>query len=440
MRILNLFAENVLNLRAVEITPDGNVVQITGPNGAGKSSVLNAIYYALAGKRVHATKPIRRGADKATVRLRLGDAERELLVSMRITENDSYLDVETTDGARLRSPRQVLEAIYGQLTFDPIGFSRMKPEARLDTLRGLVKLDLDVDKLDQDNARDYELRREWNRKVQSLAERESTLLAGVVATLDIEPIDIESLTEQMAQASEHNAAIDRRRAARATALDDIRKAQEAAAEKQQMAERLLREAEQLRQEAAVVQVALDKSEALPELVDVRELSERINTATKENAHREHQRRQREAHAAAVAELDAARKESERLTRLMADRDETKATAIAAAKMPIDGLGFGDGDVTFNGLPFSQASTGEQLRIATAIGMALNPELRVLCVRDGSLLDRDGRAMLAQMAEEHDFQLWIEATQDDPTFGIHIIDGAVAAVDGVKVAVEETAGV
>lgn len=37
MKIVKLSAENVKKLRAVEITPDGPVVQITDPNGAGKS-------------------------------------------------------------------------------------------------------------------------------------------------------------------------------------------------------------------------------------------------------------------------------------------------------------------------------------------------------------------------------------------------------------------
>ena len=47
MKILTLTAENFMRLAAVEITPDGNMVQITGRNGMGKSSVLNAIWAAI---------------------------------------------------------------------------------------------------------------------------------------------------------------------------------------------------------------------------------------------------------------------------------------------------------------------------------------------------------------------------------------------------------
>ena len=73
MKILSFEAENIKRLVAAEITPDGNMVQITGRNAAGKSSVLDAIWWALAGTRSHQPEPIRRGEDKAHVQLDLGE-------------------------------------------------------------------------------------------------------------------------------------------------------------------------------------------------------------------------------------------------------------------------------------------------------------------------------------------------------------------------------
>lgn len=49
MRIVNLQAENIKRLRAVEVTPSADVVIISGRNGQGKTSVLDSIWYALAG-------------------------------------------------------------------------------------------------------------------------------------------------------------------------------------------------------------------------------------------------------------------------------------------------------------------------------------------------------------------------------------------------------
>ena len=99
--------------------------------------------------------------------------------------------------------------------------------------------------------------------------------------------------------------------------------------------------------------------------------------------------------------------------------------ISKAAYPVAGLGFDQlGGVTFNGLPFSQASTAEQLRVSVAIGLALNPQLRVLLIRDGSLLDDDSMKMVAKMAAKADAQVWIERVEIDGQVSVVIEDGAI----------------
>ena len=73
MKIVQLRAENVKRLIAVEITPEGNVIEITGKNGAGKTSVLDSIWWALAGNRTHQAVPVRQGETEAVISLDLGD-------------------------------------------------------------------------------------------------------------------------------------------------------------------------------------------------------------------------------------------------------------------------------------------------------------------------------------------------------------------------------
>ena len=60
----------------------------------------------------------------------------------------------------------------------------------------------------------------------------------------------------------------------------------------------------------------------------------------------------------------------------------------------------------------------------AIGLALNPKLPVLLIRDGSLLDEDHLEMLAKMAEDADAQVWIERVGDKDKTAVVIEDGAV----------------
>lgn len=73
MKIIKLQSENVKKLKAVEITPDGNLVVIGGNNAQGKTSVLDSITMSLAGKSAIPAQPIRTGEDKARVVCELDD-------------------------------------------------------------------------------------------------------------------------------------------------------------------------------------------------------------------------------------------------------------------------------------------------------------------------------------------------------------------------------
>lgn len=99
-------------------------------------------------------------------------------------------------------------------------------------------------------------------------------------------------------------------------------------------------------------------------------------------------------------------------------------AIARAKLPVVGIGFGDGVVTYNGIPFDQSSSAEQLRVSMSIAMAANPKLRVIRIIDGSLLDDDSLSAIAEMAQEGDYQVWIERVDTSGKIGIVIEDGMI----------------
>ena len=95
-----------------------------------------------------------------------------------------------------------------------------------------------------------------------------------------------------------------------------------------------------------------------------------------------------------------------------------------AKFPIKGLAFDDTGVTYNGIPFSQCSTAERLRVSLAMAMAMNPKLKVLRIMDGSLLDSQNMAVIQEMVAANDYQCWIERISENAGCGIYIEDGEV----------------
>jgi DNA repair exonuclease SbcCD ATPase subunit len=425
MKIISLTAENIKKLVAVEITPDGNMVQITGKNGQGKSSILDAIWWAIVGADAIQAQPIRKGQTKAKIKLDLGT----LKVERRFTDKGNYLTVENEEGARYPSPQKMLDDLIGALSFDPLAFARMKPREQFEALRSIAKLDIDLDELDAANKADFGKRTEVNR----LAKQTCLMVDSynIPADLPAEAIDTKPLLTELQEVGTHNGDIETRKARRDAVADQISQGQKelivlANDEKRLRAdfEAAMNSLEEKR--AAVTdritkaQQRLDEAPPLPEPKDAAEVRERLEKAEAINKLIE-ARARRDLLAKEAEGLEA---QSEALTKAMEARAKQKADAIAAAKMPVEGLGFGDSIVTFNGIPFEQCSSAEQLRVSMAIAMAANPKLRVIRIQDGSLLDEESLAAIGKMAEEKDYQVWIERVETSGKVGFIVEDGHV----------------
>jgi energy-coupling factor transporter ATP-binding protein EcfA2 len=401
MKIVKLEAENVKRLRAVEITPDGNVVVIAGRNAQGKSSVLDSIWMALAGGSAskETTKPIRDGEKKATARIDLGD----LIVTRTWSGDKTRLKVESAEGARFTSPQQMLDGLVGRLSFDPLAFTNLPAKDQLATLLDLVELPFDPADLDRRRAGIFEKRTDVNRQVK-------TLTAQVEAIPTPDP----DLPESEVSAGEILVEVRE-------AQDTIRWIDDATAQHdgaRSRVETLRLQLEDAEAELAGAQAAI---EALPDRPDVSAIEAQLDEIESRNALIRQAAQRREL----VRQLIAVGKQSEQLTGELEAIDETKATALTEAVMPIDGLSFDADGVTYQGVPFKQASAAEQLRVSLAMAMALNPEIRVIRITDGSLLDSTNLALISEMADAHDFQVWVERVDETGTVGVVIEDGLVA---------------
>lgn len=426
MKIINFIAENIKRLVAVEIAPKGNLVQLTGRNGHGKSSVLDAIWWALASAKHIQSVPIREGATEARIRLDLG----ELIVTrkLRLQEDGSYttsLIVENAQGARFPSPQGVLDELLGELTFDPLAFARSDSKEKFQSLRKLLP-DIDFDAIEAANKLDYEQRTDLNRKAKEAIASAATI---ILPPGDIAAVDEQALLAQLSSAGAHNEKITNLRNGRAKARTDMEQHLKNAAEADSNAARLRVEAEaaekaaiELRRQANELKVKLDTAKPLPNPIDTSAVAAQLEAARSANAlvalrDRKHQFEE------TAAELT---KSVAALTAQINKRKADTAAAIAAASLPVPGLDIVEGVVTLNGKPFEQASDAEQLRASLAIAMAMNPKLRVIRVRDGSLLDEDSLAIVQEMCDAEDYQVWIERVDSSGKVGFVLEDGHARA--------------
>jgi hypothetical protein len=418
LRIVGLRAENFKRLRAVEITPKGDLVQITGKNAQGKTSVLDAVWAALGGKSQIPAKAVRKGSEKATIRLDLG----EIIVTRTITEKGTDLTVESPDGARFKSPQTMLDAMMGALTFDPLAFTRMTPKAQAEQLRAIAKIDIDLDAMDGLNRRDFELRTAATRDGKAARAAGEAIPEMAIPA----KIDTGALLDKMGEIQEQAGARQREEFKRQGEDRKIAEGEARADAIMEQIKGLSAELERVHEWLTKAKNAVAERTPLPEVEDAVELRATIGRAEEHNRQADliaAQQAKRAEHLQAAA---AHEQRAQALTEAIEARNKQKSEAIAAAQMPVPGLGLQDGEVTYNGLPFEQASGAEQLRISTAIAMAANPRIRVIRISDGSLLDSDSLKLLAEMATQGDYQIWIEMVDSTGKVGISIEDGAVAA--------------
>jgi len=105
---------------------------------------------------------------------------------------------------------------------------------------------------------------------------------------------------------------------------------------------------------------------------------------------------------------ANQKEADGLTAKLKAVTEEKKKAILESKLPFKNLEFDDtAGLLIDDIPFSQKSRAEKIRISTRIGMELSPDLRILFVEDGTLLDNESYAIVRQLADRHGYQILVE---------------------------------
>lgn len=462
MKIIRLKSENIKRLHVIEVTPDGALITVGGKNGAGKSSVLDSIAYALGGTLLVPAQPIRTGEAEAKVTVDLGELivtrrfYRDVLPELvceahpetawphagcggagmpnplpRFGETKSTLMVTNKDGAKYPSPQAVLDKLLGELTFDPLQFARATSKEQDSTLRKLVGLD--VSKIDEE--------RKIAARDRTLTKRTHDIKTSQLLTLpthknvpDAE-IPMSEISADMLKAEEL-----RVKAVEAERHHEVTQA--LIKNREQEAQRHYDKIDLLRKQIEVEQTALDAAvnsfqeataageltavavkDALDVVPDVALIRQRLTeTESINNKVRDNRR-----HIEAQAEIDKVVLEIKRLDAVVKAADQAKEDALKAVKFPVDGLGLSDDGVTFGGIPFEQASSSEQLRVSVMVGLGLNPNLKVLLVRNGNMLDNDSLQALAALAESAGAQVWIEWVTDNAEgVAVMLEDGSLQA--------------
>ena len=404
MKVQSLHIQNTMRIKVAELDRlNSKMVVLTGKNAQGKSSALNSLFWAIGGpKAVQIDQVVRDGAEKAVVTVDLDDY---IVTRSQTAGGTMSLKVETKEGQSFKSPQSLLDTIISRSTIDPVAFIGLSPKDQAAKLLEIVKLDVNPQELDAKIKVIYDERTMIGREVKQL-EGQLAGLGEIEAGVPDEAVSATELVNELGHANQqvsNNAELRSK-------LDLVRHDVESLRHELKMAEQWVDENEARIE--ALVDPDIDAIKA--KLADIDGLNAKV--------------RAKKEHLTLSDTLATKRGLQDACTTNINDLEAQKRDALSKAKFPVAGLGFGDGCVTFNGIPLSQASSAEQIRVSMAIAMATNPKLRVIRISSGSLLDSDGMEIISKMAEEGDFQVWVEKVDESGKVGIVFEDGEVIAVN------------
>lgn len=399
-KIIQLNAENVKVLKAIEIKPNDNIVELTGKNGQGKSSVIDSIIMGIMGKKYQPEKPVREGEQEANITINMGN----LIIKRKIkTDGTSSLKVETAEGASFSSPQAMLDELVSNISFDPLQFSNMKAKEQFEQLKKVVQIDFDFERNESLRKGAYDDRTLTNRELKDLEIQEKNIIYPN-DTPD-QSLSISELLKELENIEKFNQ--------EQNLLSNKEK------ELRVKLENLLQQVENTKKELNVLQKP-------QELKNVLVLKDKIQNAEKINSNVSLKNKQKDL----KDKIKSKNELSESLTKKIEEYDNNKKNAIESCKMPVEGLSFGDNVVLFKGIPLEQCSQAEKIKISTSIAMSNNndKQLKVVLIKDGSLLDEDNMGIITDMAKEKDYQVWIEKVDSSGKIGIVIEDGEIKTIN------------
>lgn len=385
---MNIHIQDFCGLKSANVTVTQSLTVLAGQNGQGKTSFLRAIAACILGPTaVRNKQPVRLGQKEAKVLLDLGD----IRISRTFDEQGKQ-EVQFFEGGYVQSsPQTRLSKLVGSLSFDPLQFApeTTTPEQKRKQATDLMRaLGLDLFEFEQKKKQAYDTR--------TLRRSEATKMKGEIDRAPMwpdapdEPLSVTDLQLQESLAQQEVATLERLRGAALNAMEYL---SELPVFKHldgfvTLMQSLETEAERYSEQVSEVsrRVALLRSE--------------IANASTINEQVSHNRRVRETQ----LELEALTTEINALTAEIEEYQRLKLEAVAACRIPVDGLQFAENledGLLFNGLPLEQASQSERLRVGMVMACILaDKNLPLVLADNGEMLDAKSLEIVRQIAEEH----------------------------------------
>lgn len=407
VKIVSLEAQNVKRLKAVELTPTQDGLNlIGGKNGQGKTSVLDAIAWALGGEKFAPSKPKR--AESATdpvIRVTLSNG----FVVERSGKNGT---LKIKDPSGKKSGQKILDEFIEKLALNLPAFMAMNDKEKAKVLLQIIGVGDQLYELDTKCSTLYNRRLEIGR----IADQKEKFAKEMPVYPDApkEPVSAADLIEQHQEILARNG---QRQQWQAEAQQIQFVIQKLTAD----IERTKRELERLEATLAAEQAKAAeaaKSPAELEMESTAELEEQLRSVEEINAKvRANMDREK-----ADLDAEAYRKQYDELTTEIENIRIERMKLLDGAEMPLDGLSVEDGVLTYHGQAWDNMSGAEQLKCAAAIVRKLNPKCGFVLMDKLEQMDLDTLREFGEWLEAEGLQVLATRVSTGEECAVIIEDG------------------
>lgn len=399
VKINTLELENVKRIKAVALAPSANGLTIIGGNnGQGKTSVLDAICWAVGGKKFMPTSARRDGAyTDPHIRLTLSNG----LVVERAGKNAA---LKVIDPQGNKSGQALLDSFISELALNLPKFLNASDKEKADILLQIIGVGEQLTKFEAEEQRLYNQR----HSIGVIADQKKKFAAELPEWQGVpdEPVTASELIRRQQDILRRNAENQRLRAERDRFEDALLQAQRTLEEAKHALAKAQYDAAQARKSAEDLE---DESTAEIE----RSIAEidLVNAKVRDNINK----------AQAEQEASDFRAQYDGLTQEIEGIRLARKSLLESADLPLPGLSVEQGRLLYHGKAWDCMSGSEQLRVGTAIVRRLNPECGFV------LLDK-----LEQMDMQtlRDFGAWLESE------GLQAIATRVSTGDECSVIIED----
>lgn len=423
-RIVQIELRNIGSIREmVKDLPDTNIIWFTGGNGGMKTLALKALFAAAAGAAKLSTDFITKGEDEGYLAFTFESGNK--LERILIPGKPQVLKYTLHGRKRPETgPQKMLDDLFGKSCLDPWRFKNYKPSERVNSLGQLFGLTEKLQIIADNEKYAREDRTDTYRELKRLKGSLDSMLKPDPDT-PLEEIKVADALEEIQKAEKHNLNISEAKrqldlecAKNHNLSEQIRVLSnrlKSVKDEYELAEGRVR---LLSNQVDAMEV-IDSSKMIQEMDEIegknriirdkikyQELSKVVEDTDKEYS----------GFTDKIALFDVERKE---LISGSVDFGDTDITLFVPDPDKKSDNGK-ESDIMFEGKEFTLLSAGEKLLVSCILAFLEKPELRIIRIENGSLLDRISMNVIDKLAKKHGYQVLIEMTQFDAPRELEIV--------------------